>query len=173
MTTELDFKRAKVFRRTGRCSFAVQLEGCPGVVEVHCIDQDWGHMATGSRECVEDLEDRLCTIGTRNMFAWSSQAQRMVPSRARHIEWEEGVQVALGPYDVRRRAFVQCVLRVVEASAAVTTSPPLQAEESCGVDATEHAAGDKNPRDMIQEGGRRRAFKWGFWKTPRESGGMC
>jgi hypothetical protein len=157
------FKRAKVFRRTGKHSFAVQLEGCPGVVEVHCIEEDWGYMAS-TWTLAQDLEDRLCAIGTRSMYAWDQKAGRMaVVESKRHLQWDEGVEVALGHYDVARRAFVQCRLRaripVVEKEKEKKALPqqPLLLPSSLAV-----AEVGLPPPPTVPET-RRRLFKWSSW----------
>lgn len=151
MAGESSFCKAKVFRRTGRHSYAVQLEGSPGVVHVHCVDEDWGHM-TATMQRAEDLEERLCAIGTRSMFAWDAQAARMAPVRAQPLEPEEGVQIELGPYDPGRAAFVQCRLRVVEGA----TTKPGRAVKPASSEGRLIAAEQG-------EGGKKRVFKWAVW----------
>lgn len=148
----IDFCRARIFRRTGRHSYAVHLAGSPGVVEVHCIDEDWGYM-TATAGDAGDLEDRLCTVGTRGMFAWDKQAGRMAPLRAQPLELEEGVEVALGPYDPGRRAFVQCRLRVVAGTRAAKVASPARDAPGCA--AVE--------REESVEPSKRRPFKWMVW----------
>lgn len=79
------FFPAKVFRRTGEKSFAVQLMGpggmyFPGVIEVYCLNVDWSnHPMLGSREQEASdgkarsggwmLSERLRTMGTPEMFS--------------------------------------------------------------------------------------------------------
>ena len=151
------FRRAKIFRRTGRHSYAVQLEGCPGVVEVHCIEEDWGPAIL---EQAELWEDRLCKIGTRSMFAWDAKAERMVPTRAaQHVEMHEGVEIALGAYDPKRRAFVQCRLKGGEGG-----PPSMAAAEELGSmtdklqDSLEVPLPLQPPPKI-----KRRGYKWMVW----------
>ena len=93
-------------------SFAVQLVAderdrivtfMPGIIEVYCVDVDWGHLADGLDSELH-LERRLCWLGTPGMFCLNNGAK--------HIHHGEGVSVALGSYDPVRRAFVQCSLKV-------------------------------------------------------------
>lgn len=109
------FVPARVLRRTGRQSYAVQLPTVsPGVVEIHCHEDhhDWGWMTSTWTEA-DRLEDRLVALGTRSMFAWDDSKQRMAPKVNPAIEAHEGVEVQLGRYDVKKRGFVQCRLRAV------------------------------------------------------------
>ena len=152
------FYRTRIFRRTGKHSFAVQLQGTPGVVEAHCIDEDWGYMASTWRSA-QDLEDRLCAIGTRSMFSWDATVQRVVPSRANTvIGWEEGVEIALGPYDPGRRAFVQCMIRVAQVAspAEAGASRVLVAEKGQVPIAADPVA-------IAEQSCSKRVFKWMSW----------
>ncbi len=115
-----EYHRAKVFRRIGRSSFAVQLvdesvPSCnnensamtvthmPGVVQVHCSNVDWGYMMHDDVA----LERRLTKLGTMAMFSADEESEFVD-----HISVHEGVTIALGPYDPKIKAFVQCMLRV-------------------------------------------------------------
>ena len=130
---------ARIYRRTGRYSFAVQLvqlssspathaTGCsshheeaillPGLVEVHCCSVDWGYMAEDHAR-TKELEQRLCKLGTlRGMMSARKDAESKssLPERKRGasgpIMETEGVTIRLGPFDAVMRAFVQCELRV-------------------------------------------------------------
>ncbi len=121
-----EYHRAKVFRRIGRSSFAVQLvdesvPSCndensamtvthmPGVVQVHCSDVDWGYMMHDDVA----LERRLTKLGTMAMFS-ANEGSEFVD----HISVHEGVKIALGPFDPKIKAFVQCMLRVEGSSGA-------------------------------------------------------
>lgn len=164
---ERHFRPAKIFRRTGRHSYAVQLEGCPGVVEVHCVSEDWGYM-TSTWKRAEALEDRLCAIGTRRMFCVDKKCG-IVSLDAMPIDFWEGVCILLGPYDAGRCAFVQCKLEVD--SACLPPKPPEQTGELEGSKAARgavavHPAGmmfqpdgssDHAPREKKR---RRRFYKW-------------
>ena len=156
------FQQASIFRRTGMHSFAVQLQGAPGVVEVHCIDEDWGHMAS-TWKSAQDLEDRLCAIGTRSMFVWDEQVQRVVPSRVNTmIGWEEGVEIALGPYDPGRRAFVQCRVRVVERS---TMDCLAEKEALSTVSFLPEPVPVASLTETVAQSRSKRVFKWLVWRS--------
>ncbi len=146
------FRPAKVFRRTGKHSYAVQLEGSPGVVEVHCVEEDWGALAS-TWTAAHALEDRLCVIGTRNMYNCKSGKVKK-EQQHKHVEWREGVVVELGSYDVRRRAFVQCRLRVNGSAQDFLKEEGMQekTEEEELVEAVEIATPPQ-----------RRVFKWSVW----------
>ena len=93
------FQPARLFRRTGRNSFTVQLSESPGVVEIYCTDVDW--------DCHPDqdgLEIRLSRLGSQAMFE----------KAATPICEHEGLQIELGPYDPGLRAFVKCRLRIMQ-----------------------------------------------------------
>lgn len=166
------FLPARVLRRTGRHSYAVQLHGCPGVVEIVCTQdkEDWGYM-TDTWTAAHCLEDRLCKLGTRGMFAWDERAKRMAPSAAASIvEYCEGVQVQPGPYDVKRRAFVQSQLRVVGAAAAAADqmgSGSGEGEQHGGGQDEEEEGEQEEEKERGATGekkSRRRLFRWGGLK---------
>lgn len=155
-----------MLRRTGRHSYAVQLHGCPGVVEIVCTQdkEDWGYM-TDTWTAAHRLEDRLCKLGTRGMFAWDERAKRMAPSAAHPIvEFMEGVQVQLGPYDVRRRAFVQSQLKVAAGEAAAADqmgSSSGEGEQHGGGQDEEGGGKEEEQRGATGEKkSRRRLFRW-------------
>lgn len=146
--SKMVFHPVRIFRRTGKNSFAVQQQGYPGIMEVHCVEQDWGRSNVHA-----NLEDRLCRLGTRNMFGWDEGLQRMAPV-VHPIDFAEGVQVELGEFDVRRRAFVQCRLRVVDTGIVVVeactmTTPPAAVEAAT------------TPSCIAPK--RRMPFKWGMF----------
>lgn len=114
------FRPVKIFRRTGQNSFAVQVQGCPGVTHVFCSHMDWDGSSSSSSssshsKLLDDLEYRLCKLGTCGMFAWDDSEHAM-RCNVKPIAFEEGVQVRLGQYDASRHAFVQCSLRFVPKS---------------------------------------------------------
>jgi hypothetical protein len=134
----LAYHRAKVFRRMGRSSFAVQLADesvppcnddngamtvthMPGVVQVHCSDVDWGYMMHDDVA----LERRLTKLGTMAMFSADEESEFVD-----HISVHEGVTIALGPYDPKIKAFVQCMLRV-EGSGPAIDKKELGFNEIC------------------------------------------
>jgi hypothetical protein len=119
-SVEHSFHPAKIFRRTGRASFAVQLFSedhkmyMPGMIEIHCREVDWGYLARGSDEEL-NLERRLCKMGTlSSMIAGNKGLSLSEALRQGSICHSEGVTVSLGPYDPLRKAFVQCELKVSE-----------------------------------------------------------
>jgi hypothetical protein len=133
------YRRAKVFRRIGRSSFAVQLTDesvplcnnengamtvthMPGVVQVHCSDVDWGYMMHDDVA----LERRLTKLGTLAMFSAAEEYSEFVD----HISVHEGVMIALGPYDPKIKAFVQCMLKV-EGSGPAIDKKELGFNEIC------------------------------------------
>jgi hypothetical protein len=127
MEPPLEYRRAKVFRRMGQSSFAVQLVDekrssessrltyMPGIIHVHCSDVDWGHMIKD--KCTVELERRLARLGTMGMFSPSDQmptsaADTLHQEMVRHVEVHEGVRISLGAYDAKLKAFVGCALKV-------------------------------------------------------------
>lgn len=126
------FRPAKIFRRIGPNAFAVQLKGCPGVVQVFCTDMDWGVASSSShtsRQFLADLELRLCKLGTRSMFSVQRRAATTetadavaVKCSVQPVGFHEGVEISLGPYDPNRHAFVQCKLRVVSPVSSSSSS---------------------------------------------------
>lgn len=126
------------------------------MVEVHCVDEDWGQMA--DRWSVAGaLEDRLCRIGTLNMFAWDDKAQRKVPV-VHPMDFGEGVEVELGEYDVKRRAFVQCRLRVLDIGIQVGADVPGDIQFA-DTDRSSRAVQVFGKKDVKK----RPTFKWGFF----------
>lgn len=160
------YRRAKIFRRTGKRSFAVQLEGFPGVVEVHCTSEDWGYMARTWSDASE-LEDRMCTIGTPRMFVKDKRSGTVAAKKekcARPIDFCEGVEIALGPYDPRRRAFVQCALRV-SGDGACSVDDAAAADDGglCATKNEDEAGTSKAEKESpvpIAKG--RKLFRWSF-----------
>jgi hypothetical protein len=119
-----EFRRAKVFRRTGCSSFAVQLADealppassedgppsfLPGIILVHCTEVDWGYLA---RRDPDLLEKRLCKMGTPASLFVAGAEDSFQSQGTSVILVGEGVSVALGRYDARLKGFVQCRLKV-------------------------------------------------------------
>ena len=103
----------------GSSSFAVQLLSeeehafMPGIIQVHCNEVDWGHLARRTCDSEIELERRLCKMGTSaGIFGSVDDSSAGVGV---HIQAHEGVHIALGRYDPKLRAFVQCKMRVHDA----------------------------------------------------------
>lgn len=157
----MSFHRAKIFRRIGSSSFAVQLlqqdetKFMPGIIQVHCSDVDWGYLG-GDCDRQLQLERRLCKMGTAvGVFSGMDEHEG--------IHLHEGVRIALGPYDAKLRAFVQCRLRVVDSDEekhelgalhheVCVVSVPTTTEEG-----SDSLARESPPRKREK---RRAAFKW-------------
>ena len=135
--------RVKLFRRTGRASFAVQLYGSPGVVEIHCISTDFED-ASGKAKV---SQSRLDSLGREN-------------SKHTAVQPEEGLEVELGPYSPQFKAFVQCKLRVVSnhhsQSLYEYMEEPTSPDGCTPINMELHAA----PGHSGNDGPMRRPFKW-------------
>jgi len=123
----LEFRRAKIFRRTGHSSFAVQLASSsqdgedeipsfmPGIIHVHCRDVDWGYLGRDP----DLLEKRLCMMGTPpSLFSNKDDAHHQEGAAVMLLN--KGVSVALGSYDSRLKGFVGCRLKVEEREPCIT-----------------------------------------------------
>lgn len=105
----MSFREARLFRRTGRFSYSVQLQGSPGVVEIHCTEVNWGHL-DACEDSSRRLQDRLVYLGTAGMF---------VPGARNECKYNpighgaERLLVEVGPYEPSLKAFVQCRMKVL------------------------------------------------------------
>ena len=136
----MEFRRAKLFRRTGRASFAVQMLGAPGVIEIHCTEVDWGDggMVT---------EGRVDSLGTESSYKQCG--------RFNHVAHFEGLEVKLGHYDPNFKAFVQCKMRVVQVDERDIPAMQPAAGYSAERETSTSASCESVPP--------RRAFRWLSW----------
>ena len=137
------FQEAKLFRRTGQSSFAVQVRGCPGVVEIHCTSVDLGHLE-------EEDSKRIAELG-----------RELSPGFChRHVRPAEGLEVELGPYSSKFKAFVQCKLRVVKRSGYEYSFSGSNSDEMVVKDSDSDSARRQQLPPVPKKRGDRRAFKW-------------
>jgi hypothetical protein len=167
------FRRAKVFRRIGSSSFAVQVAASdkeeaallPGIIQVHCSNVDWGYLG----RCPVLLERRLCKMGT-SASVFTDDASCGV------IQFHEGVTIQLGSYDAKLKGFVHCRLKGHNASCK-DAAEDARKNEICIVQGTqcketpikmkrEDSGGCPGSMDELhtqthEVPRKRRAFKWG------------
>lgn len=140
----MELRAATLFRRTGAHSYAVQVHPFPGVVQIHCTEEDMHalHSDPGAKE-------RLLKLGTVNMFSVSSSSfraaagggtRKIMHAVVNPFGPDEGVRVTLGPYDPSLHAFVHCKLVVSGPFSLARSATPDSAN-----DTADAASVDRNP----------------------------